>query len=92
MKQLHSYKTITVFCSCGLELVKYKKGPGRTLVKIHRDRIAKDYHNLFGDTHAPEGTEVYCPECRKRLATVRIVSGKYVYKVNRGSIGLIRKS
>lgn len=72
--------------------MRYKKGPGRTLIKIHRDRITKDYAGVFGSTPAPEGTEVHCPHCKERIATIRVVGGKYIYKVNRGKLGLIRKS
>ena len=86
------FKTITVHCTCGARLVRYQKGPGRTLLKIHRDRITKDYAGVFGDSDQPEGTEIPCPSCGDRIATVRVVRGKYLYKVNRGKLGIIRKS
>ncbi len=85
------YKIWTVFCKCGFKLVKYRKrGPGR-LRKIHRDRVAKDYTNLFSDNTSAVGTDVFCPACKKRIATILKVNGKYVNKVNQGQLGIIRK-
>ena len=85
------YKIWTVYCECGEKLVKYrKKGPGR-LRKIHRDRIAKDFTGLFFDDTSPIGTDVFCPACKNRIATIQKVNGKYVNKVNQGQLGIIRK-
>lgn len=85
------YNVWTVYCECGEKLVKYrKKGPGR-LRKIHRDRIAKDFTGLFSDNKSPVGTDVLCPKCKKRIATIQKVNGKYVNKVNQGRLGIIRK-
>jgi hypothetical protein len=85
------YKIWTVYCKCGERLVKYrKKGPGR-LRKIHRDRIAKDFTGLFFDETSPIGTDVFCPACKHRIATIQKVNGKYVNKVNQGQLGIIKK-
>ncbi len=85
------YNVWTVYCKCGEKLVKYrKKGPGR-LRKIHRDRIAKDFTSLFSDNESPIGTDVFCPKCKMRIATIQKVNGKYVNKVNQGQLGIIRK-
>ncbi len=92
MRKLTKYKIITISCKCGTKLLKYKKGPGRTLIKIHSDRITKDFVGIFMDDTSPEGSEIICPTCNKRFATVRVVNGKYVNKVNRGRLGIIRKS
>ena len=88
----NNYKLWTVFCKCGQKLVRYRKcGPGR-LRKIHRDRIATDYAGIFINDKSEEGTDIFCPSCKNRIATVRVVSGKYVNKVNQGQLGIIRKS
>ncbi len=85
------YNIWKVFCKCGFKLVDYrKKGPGR-LRKIHRDRISKDFTGIFLDDKSPVGTDVFCPKCQKRIATIQKVNGKYVNKVNQGQLGIIRK-
>lgn len=92
VRKLTKYKVITVHCKCGEKLVKYKKGPGRTLLKIHRDRINKDYQGIFLDNYEPEGTDIFCISCKNRITTVKRVNGKFINKVNRGSLWIIRKS
>lgn len=86
-----NYQTWTVYCKCGQKLVKYlKKGPGR-LIKIHRDRIAEDFAGMFTDKSSPIGTDIYCPNCNQRIATIQRIKGKYVNKVNQGQLGAIKK-
>lgn len=85
------FKIWTVYCKCGQKLVRYlKKGPGR-LLKIHRDRIVEDFTGIFMDESSPVGTDVYCPNCNQRIATIQLVKGKYVNKVNRGQLGDIKR-
>jgi len=86
------YKTISVFCKCGQALVKYKKWGKWRLRKIHRDRITEDIAWVFQDDRSSVWTDILCPECHERIATIQIVSGKYVHKVNQGQLGIIRKS
>lgn len=86
---MNDFKNITVFCKCGEKLVKYKKrGKGR-LRKIHRDRIADDFSGVFSG-YEEDGTEILCPSCKGRIATVRSMQGKFVAKVNQGQLGIIR--
>jgi len=91
-KKLTKYKVISVWCKCGQELVKYKKGPWRRLLKIHRDRITKDYAWIFLDNYDPAWTDLLCPNCTERIATVMVVNWKYVNKVNQWQIWIIKKS
>ena len=86
------YKTISVFCKCGELLVKYKKWGKWRLRKIHRDRITTDYTWKLSDNTSPVWTDVLCQSCSERIATIQIVSWKYVYKVNQGQLWIIRKS
>jgi len=86
---IKNYKTLKVFCTCGKELVKYKKGPGKRLIKIHYNRILKDYHGIF-KPNLKENTIIYCPNCNRKFATVRNISGKWVFKLNMGSVGKIK--
>lgn len=91
MKSLQKPKILTVFCSCGQKLVKYKKGTGRRLVKIHKDRVVKDFTDsqiFLNDL--PENTDLFCPKCEERIATVKMISGKYINKLNQGKIGNIK--
>ena len=85
-KKLTKWKILTIYCKCGEKLLKYKKGPGRRLIKIHRDRITKDYTNTFIDNYSNKNTDIFCPNCTKRLATIQLIGGKYVNKVNQGQI------
>jgi len=90
VKRLTRYKILTIYCRCGCKLLKYKKGPGRRLLKIHRDRITEDYTGIFINDFSEKGTDINCPACDNRIATVQVVNGKYVNKVNQGQLGLTR--
>lgn len=85
-KTLTKYKILTIYCNCTAKLLKYKKGPGRRLLKIHKDRITKDYYDIFKNDTSEKNTDIYCPECQKRIATIQIIGGKYINKVNQGQI------
>lgn len=87
---MNEFRIILVHCKCGAKLVRYhKRGKGR-LRKIHRDRIAEDFSGIFSGNE-PDGTDLFCPECNERIATVRSMQGKYIAKVNQGQLGMIRK-
>ena len=90
MRKLTKFKILTVYCRCGERLIKYKKGPGRRLLKIHRDRITEDYSGIFINDYSQQGTDIFCPGCNNRIATVQVINGKYVNKVNQGQLGLTR--
>jgi hypothetical protein len=90
VKKLTQWKILTIYCKCGEKLLKYKKGPGRRLLKIHRDRITKDYTNTFIENYSKKNSEILCPKCQKRFATIQIIGGKYVNKVNQGQLGEIK--
>ena len=90
MKKLTKYKILTIYCKCGQKLLKYKKGPGRRLLKIHRDRITEDWTGIFINDYSDQGTDIFCPACDGRIATVQVVNGKYVYKLNLGQLGVTR--
>lgn len=92
MKKLIKYRIITVYCKCGQILIKYKKGPWRRLLKIHRDRITKDYNEIFIKDKSPVWISIWCPACKERLTTVQIVNWKYINKVNQWQLWIIRKS
>jgi hypothetical protein len=90
LKKLTRYKILTIFCQCGQKLLKYKKGPGRRLLKIHRDRITEDYTGIFVNDYSAPGTDIHCPACKNRIATVQVINGKHVNKVNQGQLGLTK--
>lgn len=60
------------------------------MLKIHRDRITEDYTGIFINDFSKKGTDIHCPSCHNRIATVQIINGKYVNKVNQGQLGLTR--
>lgn len=90
MKKTSKPYNLTLFCKCGIKLVRYQKGQGRRLVKIHSDRVVFDFFNLFINSYE-ENTNIFCPNCKNRIATVKKINGKYVNKLNQGQVGLIRK-
>ena len=45
---------------------------------------------MFLNDYSEKGTNIHCPSCDKRFATVQIVNGKYVNKVNQGQLGLTK--
>lgn len=89
-KELTQYKILTIYCKCGEKLLKYKKGPGRRLLKIHKDRISKDYTSTFINDYSEKNSEILCPNCKQRFATIQLIGGKYVNKVNQGQLGEIK--
>jgi hypothetical protein len=90
MKKLTDFKILTIYCKCGEKLVQYKKGPGRRLLKIHRDRITKDFTGIFLNDYSSLNTDILCPKCQGRIATIKCINGKYVNKLNQGQIGDIK--
>ena len=90
VRKLTQWKILTIYCKCGEKLLKYKKGPGNRLLKIHRDRITKDYLNVFVENFAKENTDIFCPSCGGRFARIKCISGKYVNRVNQGQLGIVK--
>ncbi len=88
MKKNNKPHILEVYCKCGFKLARYKKGAGRRLVKIHKDRILQDFSHFINNY--PEHTDLLCPSCKKRIATVKKINGKFVNKLNQGSIGIIK--
>ncbi len=80
-------RSVEVYCQCGRLLARYKKGGKGRLVKMWFERIAQDHAEVFlKDPPLPLNTEIHCPDCQKRIATVQIVRGKYAAKMNQGGI------
>ena len=76
-----------VECQCGEPLARYSKGGKGRLRKMFFERILEDQARIFiKEPPLPLGTDIHCPACRKRVATVQIVSGKYAAKMNQGAI------
>lgn len=91
-KKLTKYRIITVWCKCWEKLIKYKKWPWRRLLKIHRDRITKDYAGIFKENYAEAWSDILCPNCLERITTVQNMNWKFINKVNQGVIWIIKKS
>ena len=87
---LKKYKTLVLYCKCWEKLVKYKKKTDWRLIKIHKDRISEDFKNIFINNDK-ENTDVFCPTCGWRIATVKCINGKYVNKLNQGMVWQISK-
>lgn len=89
-RKLTKYKMLTVYCKCWQKLVKYKKGGSWRLIKINKERITEDCAWVFIN-ELPENTDVFCPNCWWRLATVKLISWKYMNKLNQWMIWTIKK-
>ena len=51
------------------------------------ERIAIDIAEIFlKEPPLPLNTEIFCPGCGKRVATVQLVNGKHAAKMNQGAI------
>lgn len=78
-------RVIEVECGCGFNVAKYEKeGKGR-LIKMYLDMILEDKAEIFKEG-LPTGTEIFCPSCSKRLATIQMVHGRAAAKINQGAI------
>jgi len=84
------WKIKTLYCDCNTKLLDYRKRGNGRWIKVHQSRISKDFTGIFSGNSLPEGSDIFCPQCQKRIATVRMVNGKWVYKLNQGTIGKIR--
>lgn len=80
-------RSLEVSCQCGERLARYKKGGSGRLVKMFLERIALDYHGIFQtEPPLPLHSDIACPSCHKRVATVQVINGKYAAKLNQGAI------
>jgi len=79
------FKTLEVYCKCDNKLFKYLKGGNGRLIKLQKPRIKEDYTKKLLEKYELN-TEITCPFCEKRIATVKVIGGKYVYKLNQGQI------
>lgn len=79
---------IIVECKCGVELFKYQKAGTGRLIKCFLGRILKDYIGLL--ENLPNGADVFCSACGKRIGTVRLIHGAPAIKLNQGQIKPMR--
>lgn len=78
-------KVIEVDCKCGQELAKYEKvGKGR-LQKMYLDMVLEDRAGVFSGSFETD-QDIFCPNCEKRVATVKMVHGRPAAKMNQGAI------
>jgi hypothetical protein len=90
IKKLTKFKILTVYCDCSAKLAKYQKGGSGRLIKLQKHRIVKDYFDIFINNLDAKNSDVLCPECKNRFATIQLIGGKYVYKINQGQLGNIK--
>jgi hypothetical protein len=80
-------RSIEVDCKCGAALARYRKGGKGRLVKMFFDRILVDHAGVFlVEPHLALNEDIFCPQCRKRVATVHVIRGRYAAKMNQGAI------
>ena len=81
-----SSKIIEVTCQCGNKLAKYQKLKPGFLMKMYLDQILIDYNNIFSNDHYELNEEIFCPQCKKRVATVKRIHGRLSAKINHGVV------
>lgn len=82
-------KVIEIICQCGLKIAKYEKQGRGKLLKMYLDKILEDKTGVFLK-HLKTGQFVFCPSCKKRLATIQMVHGRPAAKMNQGTIKQIK--
>lgn len=81
------YKQLKVQCQCGLILAAYAKGGSGWLRKMYFGRILEDPGHLFvNNPPVPLDTNIHCPDCAKRVGTVKMVGGHAAVKINQGVV------
>lgn len=82
-------RIIDVACQCGQELARYKKVKRGSLQKMYLDMILEDRAGIF--SKKPEnGENLFCPNCKKRIATIYMIHGRPAAKINHGAVKPIR--
>lgn len=82
-------RVINVECKCGQALARYKKVKKGSLQKMYLDMILEDRADVFNKKF--ENTEsIFCPNCKKRIATVCMIHGRPAAKINHGAVRGIR--
>lgn len=80
-------KVIELFCKCGKELARYRKEGKGHLIKMFLRNILVDRAGVFLKTPPlPNGSQVNCPSCEKRVATIQMIHGEPAAKLNQGAI------
>lgn len=82
-------RVIEVECQCGQPLAKYEKVGKGQLQKMYLDMILVDRAGIFAkesEQGLTTGTEIYCSNCKKRVATVHIIHGRPAAKINHGAV------
>lgn len=81
-----SAKIIEVTCQCGNKIAKYQKLKPGFLMKMYLDQILIDYNNILSNKHFELNDEIFCPRCKKRIATIKRIHGRLSAKINHGVI------
>ncbi|MEK7497967.1 MAG: hypothetical protein AAB656_03545 [Patescibacteria group bacterium] len=86
-------RVIEVGCQCGQPLARYEKVGKGKLQKMYLDMILEDRTGIFikeGEQSLSTGTEIYCSNCGKRVATVQMIHGRPAAKINHGVVKPVR--
>jgi len=78
------FKQLPVHCQCGNLIATYLKGGKGRLRKMYFGRIKEDLCGVL--VKAETGTDINCPECKKRIGTIAMVSGHLAIKINQGVV------
>lgn len=75
-------RVIFVECRCSHTLFKYEKVGAGKLIKCYLPRILEDYAGI--PERVPLGTDIFCPQCKKRIGTIYGIRGVPAVKLNQG--------
>ena len=79
-------KIIEVTCQCGNKIARYAKLKPGFLMKMYLDQILIDYNNILSNRHFELEEEIFCPQCKKRIATIKRIHGRLSVKINHGVV------
>lgn len=82
-------RIIDVECQCGQKLARYKKVKKGSLQKMYLDMVLEDRAGIFSGKLLTEDS-IYCPNCKKRIATVHLIHGRPAAKINHGAVKPVR--
>jgi len=81
-----SSKIIEVVCQCGQKIAKYEKVKSGFLMKMYLDKILIDYTGNLSNHHFNLEDEIFCPNCNKRIASIKMIHGRLAAKINHGVV------
>jgi len=97
LKRSDTYQTVSISCNkCDLKLFNYKKknGTKSSLIKIYKDRIVKDFHEILPihrtttSINEIQSIPLKCPQCGTIWGRHGSIAGNIIFKCVGGKLRL----